>query len=110
MRAANDKERGLGNLDVKYDDKAIDVLAELSNGDARVALDTLGFVFENHQDGKTVTAEDISEAMQRKIGFYDRGDDKYDLLSALQKSIRGSDPDAAIYYFARLVDGVQMYR
>ena len=43
--------------------------------------------------------------MQRKIGFYDRGDDKYDLLSALQKSIRGSDPDAAIYYFARLVDG-----
>ena len=105
LRAANDKERGLGNLDVKYDDKAIDVLAELSNGDARVALDTLGFVFENHQDGKTVTAEDISEAMQRKIGFYDRGDDKYDLLSALQKSIRGSDPDAAIYYFARLVDG-----
>lgn len=105
LRAATDKNVGLGNLDVKYEDSALELIAELSNGDARVALDTLGFVFENHQGGKTVNQDDISEAMQRKIGFYSRGDDKYDLLSALQKSIRGSDPDAAIYYFARLVDG-----
>lgn len=104
-RALNDKDKGLGAIDVKWDKDAIKVLASLSNGDARVALDTLGFIVDNVYEGTVVTKEIVAEAMQRKIGFYDKGDDRYNLLSALQKSIRGSDPDAAIHYFARLVDG-----
>lgn len=104
-RALKDKEKGFGNLDIKYDEKAIDILADLSNGDARVSLDTLGFIVDNLDLEKPITKELVAEAMQRKIGFYDKGDDRYNLLSALQKSVRGSDPDAAIHYFARLVDG-----
>ena len=104
-RALESRDRGFGNLEIKYDEKALDVLADLSNGDGRVALDTLGFIIDNLDTGKTLTAELVGEAMQRKVGFYDKGDDRYNLLSALQKSIRGSDPDAAIHYFARLVDG-----
>lgn len=104
-RALTDREKGLGALDVKWDDDALIVLADLANGDARVALDTAGFIVDNLSEGQTVTKETVAEAMQRKIGFYDKGDDRYNLLSALQKSIRGSDPDAAIHYYARLIDG-----
>lgn len=104
-RAISDRERGLGALDVKWEDDALNVLADLANGDARVALDTAGFIVDNLSEGQAVTKEVVAEAMQRKIGFYDKGDDRYNLLSALQKSIRGSDPDAAIHYFARLIDG-----
>lgn len=105
LRALQDKEKGFGNLNVKFDEEAINILAELSNGDARVSLDTLGFIVDNLDLEKMITKELVAEAMQRKIGFYDKGDDRYNLLSALQKSVRGSDPDAAIHYFTRLVDG-----
>ena len=104
-RALNDRERGFGNLNIKYDEEALRTLAELSNGDARVALDAVGFMVDNLNEGQAIDNKIVSEAMQRKIGFYDKGDDRYNLLSALQKSIRGSDPDAAIHYFARLIDG-----
>lgn len=104
-RAVADKERGLGAINIKWDKAALELLTFLADGDARVALDTLGFIAENVDEGATVTKEIVSEAMQRKIGFYDKGDDRYNLLSALQKSIRGSDPDAAIHYFSRLIDG-----
>ena len=104
-RALKDRDMGLGALNVKWEEDAIKVLASLSNGDARVALDTLGFIVDNVDEGSIVKKEVVAEAMQRKIGFYDKGDDRYNLLSALQKSIRGSDPDAAIHYFARLIDG-----
>ncbi len=104
-RALDDREIGFGNLNIKYEEEALRVLANLANGDARVTLDTVGFIVDNLNDGQTVTKEIVAEAMQRKIGFYDKGDDRYNLLSALQKSIRGSDPDAAIHYFARLIDG-----
>ena len=104
-RALKDKDRGLGAINVTWEEDAIKVLASLSNGDARVALDTLGFIVDNVEEGTVVKKEAVAEAMQRKIGFYDKGDDRYNLLSALQKSIRGSDPDAAIHYFARLIDG-----
>ncbi len=100
-----DKEIGFGNLEINYDEDALRILAELSNGDARVALDTFGFIIDNLNEGDQITKDIVSEAMQRKIGFYDKGDDRYNLLSALQKSVRGSDPDAAIHYFARLMDG-----
>lgn len=104
-RAFTDKEIGFGNLDIKYDEEALKVLAQLASGDARVALDAVGFIVDNLGEGQTIDKKIVSEAMQRKIGFYDKGDDRYNLLSALQKSIRGSDPDAAIHYFARLIDG-----
>ena len=104
-RALKDRDMGLGALNVKWEEDAIKVLASLSNGDARVALDTLGFIVDNVDEGSLVKKEVVAEAMQRKIGFYDNGDDRYNLLRALQKSIRGSDPDAAIHYFARLIDG-----
>lgn len=105
VRTINNKEIGFGNLNIKYDDESINVMAGLANGDARVALDTLGFIVDNLQEGMTIDKKIVAEAMQRKIGFYDKGNDRYNLLSALQKSIRGSDPDAAIHYFARLIDG-----
>ncbi len=104
-RALTDREKGFGNLEIKYDEEALRTLAELSNGDARVALDAVGFMVDNLNEGQAIDNKIVSEAMQRKIGFYDKGDDRYNLLSALQKSIRGSDPDAAIHYFARLIDG-----
>lgn len=105
LRALTDTEKGFGNLHIKYEEEALDILANLANGDGRVSLDTLGFIIDNLDLSETMTKEMVAEAMQRKIGFYDKGDDRYNLLSALQKSVRGSDPDAAIHYFARLVDG-----
>ena len=104
-RALNDREKGFGNLNIGYSEDALELLAELSGGDGRVALDTLGFIVENLDLPQSITREKVAEAMQRKIGFYNKGDDRYNLLSALQKSVRGSDPDAAVHYLARLIDG-----
>ena len=103
--ALEDKNVGFGNLGIKYDEEALRILAQMAGGDARVALDAVGFIVDNLSEGQVIDKKIVSEAMQRKIGFYDKGDDRYNLLSALQKSIRGSDPDAAIHYFARLIDG-----
>ena len=102
VSAMTDKERGLGGLSLTWDDEALEMIADRSNGDARVALDTLGFIAEN-MTGSRLTLEMAGEAMQRQTSFYDRSEDKYNLLSALQKSLRGSDPDAAIHYLARLI-------
>ena len=104
-RALEDKERGFGNLNIKYETEAVRILAEMANGDARVALDTIGFIVDNLSDGQIIDSRIVSEAMQRKVVFYDKEDDRYNLLSALQKSVRGSDPDAAVHYLARLLDG-----
>ncbi len=104
-RALEDKEKGFGNLHISWEEDALELIGSMANGDARVTLDTVGFIVDNLGDGQTITKEIVAEAMQRKVGFYDKGDDRYNLLSALQKSIRGSDPDAAIHYFARLIDG-----
>ena len=79
------------------------MIAERSSGDARIALDTLGFIADNAVN-TTITHEMAGEAMQRQTTFYDRSEDKYNLLSALQKSVRGSDPDAAVHYLARLIE------
>ena len=103
--ALENKEHGLGGLGIEYDEKAIYALADMSSGDARIALDTLDFLAANIGDKKLITLDLVGEAMQRQTTFYDRNEDKYNLLSALQKSIRGSDPDAAIHYLARLLDG-----
>lgn len=105
FRTLKDKVKGLGGLKAAYDEDAIRILAQMSSGDARVALDTLGFIAENLSPGTKIDKKTVGEAMQRQTCFFDRGEDKYNLLSALQKSIRGSDPDAAIHYLARLLEG-----
>ncbi len=105
LRALRDVERGVGSLHIDYDEDAIEILAAMSSGDARVALDTLGFIAENLGEGRRLDKAIVAEAMQRQTTFYDRSEDKYNLLSALQKSVRGSDPDAAVHYLARLLEG-----
>lgn len=105
INALKDKSRGLGNLELPYEEDALKTIAHMCNGDARIALDTLGFIGENIKVGGTITSSIVSEAMQRQTTFYDKSEDKYNLLSALQKSIRGSDPDAAVHYLARLIEG-----
>jgi len=104
-RTINDTEKGFGGLNIKYDDEALRILAEMSNGDCRVTLDTLGFIIDNLAEGSVIDKNIVSEATQKQTTFYDKEEDKYNLLSALQKSVRGSDPDAAIHYLARLIEG-----
>ncbi len=103
-KTLSDTERGLGNRNIPYDKEALSMIADRASGDARVALDTLGFIAENLPEKGRISLELAGEAMQRQTAFYDKSEDKYNLLSALQKSIRGSDPDAAVHYLARLVE------
>lgn len=105
QNSLKDKDKGLGALNIKYEEKALYALADMSSGDARIALETLDFLAGNMGERQLITLDLVGEAMQRQTTFYDKNEDKYNLLSALQKSIRGSDPDAAIHYLARLLDG-----
>lgn len=104
-RTITDKEKGFGGLGIKYDRDALRILADMSGGDCRVALNALGFIIDNLSEGKTIDKTIVGEAMQKQTTFYDKEEDKYNLLSALQKSVRGSDPDAAVHYLARLIEG-----
>src|SRR5659263_100874 len=79
INALNDKIRGLGNLGLTYEEEAIKTIAQMCNGDARIALDTLGFIGENIKTGTLVNRELVSEAMQRQTNFYDKSEDKYNL-------------------------------
>ena len=107
--ALQDEERGLGNLKVEIQNDAFDFIARLSHGDARVALNTTEaavMLTKPDQEGKrTVTLEIAQEAMQRKALLYDKGgEEHYNVISAFIKSMRGSDPDAALYWLARMLD------
>ncbi|OHC06092.1 MAG: AAA family ATPase [Planctomycetes bacterium RIFOXYC2_FULL_41_27] len=107
--ALQDGERGLGNLKVEIKNDAFDFIARLSHGDARVALNTMEaavMLTKPDQEGKrTVTSEIAQEAMQRKALLYDKGgEEHYNVISAFIKSMRGSDPDAAVYWLARMLD------
>ncbi len=104
-RTLSDKDRGFGCLDIQYDDNALKTLAQMSGGDCRMALDSLGFIVDNLSEGMMIDLDIVSEATQRQVTFFDKEEDKYNLLSALQKSIRGSDVDAAVHYLARLLEG-----
>lgn len=106
--ALEDEERGLGRFHVEYGEEPLDALAELCGGDARIALNAVETVVSvtcPGEDGKIhLTVGDIEEAMQRKMVRYDKdGDSHYDVISAFIKSMRGSDPDAAIHYLARMI-------
>ena len=104
-RTLSDTDIGFGGLNVKCEDGALEMLAAMAGGDCRVALDALGFIVDNLSEGQLLDKSIVAEAMQKQTTFYDKEEDKYNLLSALQKSVRGSDPDAAIHYLARLIDG-----
>jgi len=103
--ALKDPINGLAAYELNISDDNLEMIADLSNGDARIALNTLDFISSILNKGETITKNLIQEAMQQKILYYDKEEDKYNLLSALQKSIRGSDPDASIHYLARLLEG-----
>jgi putative ATPase len=106
-RALVDDERGLGKLGVTISEEALDHLVEISGGDARIALTGLeSSALAATSAGETeVTLELAADAVQKKAIVYDRqGDAHYDVISAFIKSIRGSDPDAALFWLARMVE------
>ena len=105
----SDTERGLGGSKVKIDEDAISFIADLSHGEARVALNTLEtalLLLNPDQDNKkTITLNIAQEAMQRKALLYDKGgDEHYNVISAFIKSMRDSDTDAALYWLARMLE------
>ncbi len=106
-RAVTDRQRGLGNIDIRLHDDALAYLAEVCDGDARRALTALEIaVLSSDARPVELTRELIAESVQKKAVEYDpTGDSHYDAASALIKSIRGSDPDAAIYWLARMLEG-----
>ncbi len=105
-RAASDEFRGLKKYDVRLHDDALDFLANVSDGDARRALSALEIgVLSAHSRPVEFTKQLAEESIQKKAIEYDRsGDGHYDAASALIKSMRGSDPDAAIYWLARMLE------
>ncbi len=107
-RALADRDRGLGNVELEMEDGALDALVRLADGDARVALTALELAVDSlgAEDGaKHLTKAAILDAMQRPALLYDKkGDMHYHVISAFIKSVRGSDPDAAVYWLARMLE------
>lgn len=108
-RAVNDKEKGLGSLNIEITDDAKKFLAMMSNGDARIALNAIELAsrtVDRNDNGKIVITLDIAKDCIGRHGFsYDKdSDNHYDTISAFIKSMRGSDPDAAVYYLARMLN------
>lgn len=106
--ALKNRERGLGNLDIRIDEAALHHIAKMSDGDARKALSALELAVlttEKDENGTiSIPLNVAEESIQRKVIVYDRkGDQHYDTISAFIKSMRGSDPDAAIYYLAKML-------
>ena len=107
-RAVTDEERGMGAYHAVLEPDAEDFLADISNGDARAALTAIELgvlTTERSEDGKIhITLDVAQECIQKRAVRYDKmGDQHYDTISAFIKSIRGSDPDAAVYYLARML-------
>ena len=107
-RALSDRERGVGNFNIVADEKALQHIARMSDGDARKALSALelaALTTPPESDGETrITVPVAEESIQKKVVVYDKkGDQHYDTISAFIKSMRGSDPDAAVYYLAKMI-------
>jgi putative ATPase len=106
-RALSDTERGLGPTGVEVDDQALATIASYSSGDARNALNALEVAAKLAEDhgNKTITRALAAEALQRRVLLYDKkGEQHYDIISALHKSVRNSDPDAALYWLGRMLE------
>ena len=109
LKMALTKKEGLGEYNIKIEDKTLDKIAEFSGGDVRTALNGLEIAVLTTKMNKNgqieITDEIAAESMQRKKAIFDKsGDSHYDNISAFIKSMRGSDPDAAIFYLARALD------
>lgn len=108
LGALQDQERGLGKYNAKISEEALDYLAKMSAGDARLALNALEMTVANSISGEgpvTITLDQVRDVLQRGSLKYDpSGDYHYDIISAFIKSIRGSDPDAALYWLARMLE------
>jgi len=107
-RALDDKERGLGGVPAEVDEEAFDHLVGTAGGDARIALNGLEAAVLTTPPDETgrrrVTLQAVVDVLQRKALLYDKeGEEHYNLISALHKSLRGSDPDAALYWLARML-------
>jgi putative ATPase len=108
-RALEDSERGLGALNVSIDDEALGHLVAIASGDARIALNALELAAtatpQNAEGERVVDTEAIQEALQQRTLLYDKaGDQHYDFISALHKSLRDSDPDAGLYWLGRMIE------
>lgn len=108
-RAVEDTERGMGSYKVRLTEDALDFLADMADGDARAALNAIELAVlttERGEDGLiTITLDVAQECIQKRVVRYDKsGDNHYDTISAFIKSMRGSDPDAAVYYLARMLN------
>jgi len=108
-RALTDRKMGLGSLAIEMTDEAMEFLASNANGDARSALNTMEvastLVSPDGAGKRVVTIEIASEAMQKRVLLYDKGgEEHYNVISAFIKSMRGSDPDASLYWLARMVE------
>ena len=105
-RALGDSERGLGALGLEVDDAALALLARESDGDARRALTVLEAAADFLGAGGALTPEAVRDAMQRRVARYDKGgEEHFNIISAYHKALRGSDPQGALYWLARMLDG-----
>jgi putative ATPase len=109
-RALEDKERGLGRLKVSIDEPALTQIINIANGDARGALNLLELAVESAPKDTAgaclISSGVVENAAQRKMLLYDRaGEEHYNIISAFHKSLRGSDPDAALYWLGRMLEG-----
>ncbi|MBX5494720.1 MAG: replication-associated recombination protein A, partial [Bryobacteraceae bacterium] len=103
-RALKDKRRGLGHLELKADRGLLEQIAVYANGDARTAYNILELAAAASKGGE-LSPQAVEDAMQRKLLLYDKsGEEHYNLISALHKSVRSSDPDAALYWLARMLE------
>ena len=104
--ALTDKINGLGASDISFSDEALEHIAHISEGDARVALSNLETIAAHCTDKPSITLEDVELSLQKKAIRYDKsGEEHFNIISALHKSLRGSDPDAAIYWLGRMLQG-----
>ena len=108
QKAIEDKQKGMGNYDAQIEEEALVFLADIAGGDARMALNAIELAVlttkPNAEGVIFITTDVVAECVQRRVVRYDKaGDNHYDTISAFIKSMRGSDPDAAIYYLAKML-------
>jgi putative ATPase len=105
-QALCDRERGLAALGIGIEHAELETIAQAADGDARRALSLLEIAFDLADNGQNVTAESVAEVISGGVRRFDKGGEAfYDQISALHKSVRGSSPDAALYWLARMLDG-----
>lgn len=108
-RALTDREKGLGKYQTAIEPEVVKGICQLANGDARAALNTLEMLVlttsPDEEGIRQIKKEDLKDVLQRKAYLYDKsGEEHYNLISALHKSLRGSDPDAALYWLGRMLE------